>query len=141
MVASAISIMALDTARPTLRSSGSLTVSRQRATASSFVAGSSLSVRTRRVVTLAKSSGPWGQASQNASSTSAALASMSRPVRAMARSLRNPPSSFIATFSVAGGGSPRTPLMRTRSGPVRASSMVSNRAVTSGPRYAGGPIS
>ena len=49
--------MALETARPTLRSSGSLRVSRQTATASSLVAGSGLSVRTSRVVTPAKSDG------------------------------------------------------------------------------------
>ena len=42
---------------------------------------------------------------------------------------------------VAGGGSPRTSLIRTRSGPASDSRMVSKRAVTSGLWYAGPPIS
>ena len=46
--------------------------------------------------------------------------------------LRKPPMLFSDTFSVGGGGSPSTPLMRTRSGPSADSSMVSIRAVTSG---------
>ncbi len=41
---------------------------------------------------------------------------MSRPVSATVNELRKPPSSFIATFSVAGGAWPRTPEIRTRSG-------------------------
>ena len=41
---------------------------------------------------------------------------------------------FVATLSVAGGGSPTTPEIRTRSGATSASSIVSKRAVTSGPR-------
>ena len=39
---------------------------------------------------------------------------------------------FSDTFSVGGGGSPTTPLMRTRSGPSADSSTLSIRAVTSG---------
>ena len=50
--------MAFETARPTFFSSGSLSVILKNAVASSFEAGSSLSVRTRRVFTEAKSSGP-----------------------------------------------------------------------------------
>ena len=48
---------ALETARPTLRSSGSLTVRRHSATASSLVARVGLVGAHQRVVTLAKSSG------------------------------------------------------------------------------------
>jgi len=51
-VARAISVTAFTTARPTLRSSGSFKVMRQTAVASSLLAGSGLSVRTSRVVTL-----------------------------------------------------------------------------------------
>ena len=127
--------MASANARPTLRSSASFTVTRQIAVASSCVAGSDLSVRTTRLTIESKSSGPYGQASQNVASTSAAFASMSRPVRATVNALRKPPSSFIATLRVDGGACPRTPLMRTRSRPTCSSSIVSKRAVTSGPRY------
>ena len=63
-------------------------VTLQVATASSLVDGSALSVRTRRVVTLSKSLGACGEASQNAASTSSAFSSMSRPVRATLKSLR-----------------------------------------------------
>ena len=134
MVARPNSLTALKTTRPTLRSSGSLRLIRHRATASSLVAGSALSVRTTRVVTSAKSSGAWGQANQKASSTSSALASTSSPVRATDRSLRKPPRRFIDTLRVDGGGSPRVPEIDTRSGPTWSRSMVSKRAVTSGPR-------
>ena len=57
---------------------------------------------------------------------------MSMPVRTNVVALRNPPMLLHDTFSVGGGGSPRTPLMRTRSGPRPASVTVSIRAVTSG---------
>ena len=57
---------------------------------------------------------------------------MSRPVSTNVIALRKPPMLFSDTFSVGGGGSPRTPLIRTRSGPSSDSSMVSNRGVTSG---------
>ncbi|CNJ90423.1 Uncharacterised protein [Mycobacterium tuberculosis] len=57
---------------------------------------------------------------------------MSRPVNTKVMALRNPPMLFSDTFSVGGGGSPITPLMRTRSGPSSNSSMLSIRAVTSG---------
>ena len=39
---------------------------------------------------------------------------------------------FSDTFSVGGGGSPITPLIRTRSGPSGVSWTLSIRAVTSG---------
>ena len=55
-------------------------------------------------------------------------------VSATATEFRYPPSSFVATFSVGGGGSPTVPEIRTRSGPASASAIVSKRAVTSGPR-------
>ena len=100
-----------------------------------------MSVGITRLVIESKSSGPNGQASQNAASAKRALASMSRPVRARANELRYPPSWFIATFRVGGGAWPLVPEMRTRSWPTWASSIVSNRAVTSGPRYSGPPIS
>jgi hypothetical protein len=45
------------------------------------------------------------------------------------------------TFRVGGGGSPLTPLIRTRSGPSSDSSMVSTRSVTSGLAYRAPPIS
>ena len=134
MVDRAISVMALNTPRPTFRSSASLRVRHHWATASSLDAGSILSVRTMRDSTDSKSSGPSGIAIQNASSASAALASTSRPVRATERSARWPPMAFIETFNVVGGGSPCTPWIRTRSGPTSSSWMVSNRDVTSGPR-------
>ena len=104
------------------------------AVAASLLSGSSCSVRSMRDVTLAKSSAPYGHAAQNAASATAALASMSSPVSATDTWLRWPASSFMATFSVSGGASPRTPLMRTRSGPTSSRVMVSKRAVTSGPR-------
>src|SRR6266567_3098281 len=46
-----------------------------------------------------------------------------------------------ATLAVAGGESPRTPEIRTRSGPSADSRTLSRRAVASGLRYAGPPIS
>ena len=87
-----------------------------------------------RVVTWAKSPGAKGHASQKASSMSFALASTSSPVRQTLMSLRKPPERFMQTLSVAGGGSPWMPCMRTRSGPSCSSWMVSKRVVTSGPR-------
>ncbi len=134
MVASASSLIAPPRPLPTLRSSWSLRVMRHSATASSLDAGSALSVRTTRVVTLSISSGETDAARQNAASTSSALASMSSPVRATLRSVRNPPSSFMATLRVAGGGSPWAPDTSTRSTSTCSSATVSNRAVTSGPR-------
>ena len=56
-------------------------------------------------------------------------------------SFRNPPTLFSDTLYVGGGGSPRTPAMRTRSAATCSSRIESNRAVTSGPRYLGPPIS
>ena len=54
---------------------------------------------------------------------------------------QNPPMLFSDTFSVGGGGSPLTPLIRTRSGPSSDSSIVSTRSVTSGFAYRAPPIS
>ena len=71
------------------------------------------------------------------SRTSAALASMSRPVRTKTTSLRKPPSRLSPTLRVGGGASPRTPEIRTRSGPSWVSRTVSRRAVTSGPGVPG----
>jgi hypothetical protein len=88
MLASAVSMNALLKARPTLRSSGSFTVIRHDAVAASLDVGSVWSVRTTRVRTEAKSSGPYGQAAQNAASTTAAFSSTSSPVNATATSLR-----------------------------------------------------
>ena len=53
-----------------------------------------------------------------ASRTRAAFSSMSSPVSTNVISLRKPPSALSPTLSVGGGASPRTPLMRTRSGAV-----------------------
>jgi hypothetical protein len=57
---------------------------------------------------------------------------MSRPVSTNVMALRKPPTLLSDTLSVGGGGSPRTPLMRTRSGPSSLSVMLSTRSVTSG---------
>ena len=62
---------------------------------------------------------------------------MSRPVSTNSTWLRYPPSVFSDTFSVGGGGSPRTPLIATRSGPSWWSCTVSSRRVASGPAYRG----
>ena len=48
---------------------------------------------------------------------------MSRPVSTNVISLRKPPMLLSDTFSVGGGGSPLTPLIRTRSGPSSDSSI------------------
>src|SRR5680860_1824224 len=106
MLASAVSTNAFENARPTLRSSGSFTVSRHWAVAASFDVGSSWSVRITRELTAAKSAGSYGHAAQNAAAAASALASMSSPVSATAIVLRYPPISFVATFNVGGGGSP-----------------------------------
>ena len=57
---------------------------------------------------------------------------MSSPVSTNVIALRKPPMLFSDTLSVGGGGSPRTPSMRTRSVPSADSSMLSIRTVTSG---------
>ena len=57
---------------------------------------------------------------------------MSKPVSTNVIALRNPPMLFSETLRVGGGGSPVTPLIRTRSGPSSDNSMASIRAVTSG---------
>jgi hypothetical protein len=64
--------------------------------------------------------------------TRSALASTSRPVNTKVIALRNPPTAFNDTLSVGGGSSPRTPLMRTRSGPSSLNRTLSTRSVTSG---------
>ena len=133
--------MAFEKARPTFFSSRSLTPRYQIATACSLLSGSGRSVRIRRVVTCAKSEGLNGHAAQKVCSIRRALASMSSPVSPIRRSLRKPPWRFRQTFNVAGGGSPCTPCMRTRSGATCSSWIVSKRVVTSGPRYCGPPIS
>ena len=66
-------------------------------------------MRITRLTIDSKSSGPYGQASQNVASANAAFSSMSSPVSATVNELRYPPSSFVATFSVDGGACPRTP--------------------------------
>ena len=81
---------ALEKARPTLEGSGSLTVTRSSATASSALAGSAAGRPTRRV------SADWNRSrpprrSNRAASAIAALASMSRPVRTKLIEFRNPP--------------------------------------------------
>ena len=76
-----------------------------------------------------------------ARSSHAALASWSRPVSTNVIRLRKPPSKLIATLVVGGAGSPRVPLIRTRSGPTSSRRIVSKRATTSGLAYAGAPIS
>ena len=88
MLASAVSTIALEKARPTRRSSGSFTEMRNSAVAASFDLGSSCSRRTTRVVHEAKSPGSLGQARQKAARAASALASTSSPVRATTRSLR-----------------------------------------------------
>ena len=60
---------------------------------------------------------------------------MSKPVSTKVAVLRNPPMLLSETFRDGGGGSPRTPEIRTRSGPSSLNSMVSNRAVASGLAY------
>ena len=87
------------------------------------------------------SAGRAGSAASNWARAKAALASMRSPVSTNVTSLRCPPSELRQTFVVGGGGSPRTPQIRTRSGPSSASSIVSNRATTSGPAYRGPVIS
>ena len=69
-----------------------------------------------------------------ASAANRALAAGCAPVMASVMALRHPASRLAVTFSVGGGGSPRTPEMRTRSRPSWASSMLSKRATASGLR-------
>ena len=64
-----------------------------------------------------------------------AFASMSSPVSTNTTSLRQPPMRLSPALRVGGGASPRTPVIRTRSGPSWSSRTVSSRAVTSGPAY------
>ena len=74
---------------------------------------------TRRVVTCAKSPGRVGAGGpERLLHEGFALASMSIPVRHTFMSLRKPPGRLMHTFSVAGGGSPWMPCMRTRSRPT-----------------------
>ena len=105
--------------------SGSRTTQRSSALAASSVSASGWSVR---------ASVHWSSAGltvrpvSSCLRTRSALASMSRPVSTKVISLRKPPMLLSETLSVGGGGSPCTPLIRTRSGPSSDSSMVSTRA-------------
>ena len=87
------------------------------------------------------SAGRAGRPASNWARAKAALASIRSPVSTKVTSLRCPPRELRQTLVVGGGRSPRTPEMRTRSGPSSASSIVSNRATTSGPAYPGPVIS
>ena len=66
---------------------------------------------------------------------------MSSPVSAMVTWFLKPPMLFMATFRSGGAGSPRVPVISTRSFPICSSETVSNREMTSGLAYAGDPIS
>ena len=57
---------------------------------------------------------------------------MSSPVSTKVVEFRNPPMVLSDTFADDGGGSPVTPLIRTRSGPSAVTVTLSIRAVTSG---------
>ena len=82
----------------------------------------------------AKAARPSGMPAHTASAAKRALSATWAPVSASVMELRHPALRFAVTLSVGGGGSPRTPAMRTRSGPTWDSSMVSNRATASGLR-------
>ncbi len=60
---------------------------------------------------------PPGMPAQTVAAAKRAFASTSAPVNASVIALRQPASRLAVTFSVGGGASPRTPVMRTRSGP------------------------
>ena len=77
---------------------------------------------------------PPGMPAHTASAAKRAFSATWAPVSARVMELRQPPWRLAVTFSVGGGASPRTPAMRTRSGPSEESSMVSNRATASGLR-------
>jgi hypothetical protein len=122
---------AAEKARPTLAGSGSLTVTRSSATASSADGGSVAGRPTRRVTAVWNRWRPPSR-SNRAASAIAALASTSRPVSTKLIEFRNPPRWLTATFSRSGAGWPRVPWSRTRSGPTCSTRTVSNRATTSG---------
>ncbi len=82
----------------------------------------------------AKAARPPGMPAHTASAANRAFSATRAPVNASVMELRQPASRLAVTFSVAGGGSPRTPAMRTRSGPSGDSSMLSKRATASGLR-------
>ena len=82
----------------------------------------------------AKAARPPGMPAHTASAAKRAFSATWAPVSASVMELRQPASRLAVTFSVGGGGSPRTPAMRTRSGPCCDSSMVSKRATASGLR-------
>ncbi len=69
----------------------------------------------------AKASRPPGTPSQTVSAAKRAFSTGCAPVSANVMALRQPASRLAVTFSVAGGASPRTGAMRTRSGPSCAS--------------------
>ena len=123
--------------RPIRFPSLSLTWQRSRADACSSLGASGWSRRTSCHCT------PRTPSSTDAIAAFAtsAFAGMSSPHRTKLMLLRKPPTLLVDTFTVAGGGAPRTPATRTRSGPSSFSSIVSKRATTSGPRYAGLSIS
>ena len=77
---------------------------------------------------------PPGIPAHTASAAKRAFSATPAPVSASVIALRQPASRFAVTFSVGGGASPRTPAMRTRSGPTWDSSIVSKRATASGLR-------
>ena len=77
---------------------------------------------------------PPGMPSHTAAAATAAFSSTWAPVMASVIEFRHPASRLAVTFKVDGGGSPSTPLIRTRSGPTCSSAMVSNRATASGLR-------
>ena len=93
----------------------------------------SASGRSTPTVDQASSAGRTGRAASNCARANAALAAIRSPVSTKVTSLREPPRALRQTLRSGGGGSPRTPEMRTRSGPSSASRIVSNRATTSGP--------
>jgi hypothetical protein len=110
-------------------------------TASACVAGSARPARSSRTVTRSNAFSPPGTRAQTAARAASAFASMSRPVSTKVPSFRHPPAISAPTFTVSGAGSPRAPLIRTRSGPSCDRETVSSRVTTSGPRYAGPSIS
>ena len=82
----------------------------------------------------AKPSRPPGMPAHTVSAAKRAFSAGCAPVKASVMALRHPAWRLAVTFSVAGGASPRTGAMRTRSGPSCDSAMVSNRATASGLR-------
>ena len=82
----------------------------------------------------AKAARPPGIPAHTVAAANRAFSTAWAPVNASVMELRQPASRLAVTFNVSGGGSPRTPARRTRSGPSCETSMVSNRATASGLR-------